>query len=142
LNVEGLGRQLYPELDLWKTAKPIMEQWMRERLGPRATFRRIRNQLPELAEAVPELTQLLSRRLRKLEAAGSSPGADERSLNALREEIRRSRRHAVGSVVGAALLVGACLLLLLPNGQETWLAALEGAMGALGVVICWRALRE
>src|SRR5699024_4787217 len=111
LNVEGLGRQLYPELDLWETAKPIMEQWMRERLGPRATLRRIRGQLPELAEAVPELAQLLSRRLRTLEAAGSSPGADERSLNALREEIRRSRRHAVGSVVGAALLVGACLLL-------------------------------
>ncbi len=42
LNIEGLGRELYPELDLWKTAQPILRQWMRERMSPRAVLKRMR----------------------------------------------------------------------------------------------------
>jgi ubiquinone biosynthesis protein len=142
LNVEGLGRQLYPELDLWQTAKPIMERWVRERVGPRATLGRMRDQVPEMAEIMPELAHQVLRKLRGMDDAGLVAD-DGRSLNALREEIRRSRRHAVNAVVGAALIVGACLLLLISGGvQIGWLAALEGAMGALGLAVCWRALRE
>ena len=59
LNIEGLGRQLYPELDLWKTAHPILRDWMRERVSGRAIVDRLRSNLPELAEAAKTLPQLL-----------------------------------------------------------------------------------
>ena len=59
-NIEGLGRQLYPELDLWQTAQPYLRRWMRERMSPRAVLRRVRAQLPDVLvalQAVPQIFQ-------------------------------------------------------------------------------------
>ena len=50
LQIEGLGRQLYPELDLWKTAKPVLEEWMRERHDPRTRFKQLVAAWPEISE--------------------------------------------------------------------------------------------
>ncbi|CAM4405279.1 MAG: putative protein kinase UbiB [Legionellaceae bacterium] len=55
LNIEGLGRQLYPDLDLWKTAKPLLEHWMRKQIGFGAMLRKIKNYAPYWAEKLPEL---------------------------------------------------------------------------------------
>src|ERR1700760_3920816 len=52
LNIEGLGRELYPELDLWKTAQPILKQWMRERFSLGAVVKQFRAQLPDTVEAL------------------------------------------------------------------------------------------
>ncbi len=57
-NVEGLGRQLYPDLDLWSTAKPYLEQWLKKQLGPRAFLRKVRNYAPYWAEKLPEIPDL------------------------------------------------------------------------------------
>src|SRR5208337_2481312 len=60
LNIEGLGRQLYPDLDLWKTARPVLRQWMRERTSPRALLRRLRTRLPDAIETwklVPKIVR-------------------------------------------------------------------------------------
>ncbi|MCH8136168.1 MAG: ubiquinone biosynthesis regulatory protein kinase UbiB, partial [Proteobacteria bacterium] len=54
-NIEGLGRELYPELDLWKTAHPVLKKWMADRVGPAAIISDIRENLPELREAMREL---------------------------------------------------------------------------------------
>ncbi|EXJ09817.1 Aminoglycoside acetyltransferase regulator [Nitrincola nitratireducens] len=59
LNIEGLGRQLYPDLDLWKTAKPFLENWMKERMGPKAVFHAVKEQAPEWLEKFPQVPQLL-----------------------------------------------------------------------------------
>ncbi|RAU16780.1 ubiquinone biosynthesis regulatory protein kinase UbiB [Nitrincola tibetensis] len=59
LNIEGLGRQLYPDLDLWKTAKPFLENWMKERMGPKAVFDAVKEQAPEWLEKFPQVPQLL-----------------------------------------------------------------------------------
>ena len=58
-NVEGLGRQLYPDLDLWNTAKPFLEHWLRKQLGPRVFLRKIREYAPYWAEKLPEIPDLL-----------------------------------------------------------------------------------
>lgn len=58
-NVEGLGRQLYPDLDLWNTAKPFLEHWLRKQVGPRAFIRKIREYAPYWAEKVPEIPDLI-----------------------------------------------------------------------------------
>ncbi|HQT05464.1 MAG TPA: ubiquinone biosynthesis regulatory protein kinase UbiB, partial [Thiotrichales bacterium] len=55
LNIEGLGRQLNDELDLWKTAKPFLQEWMNERLGPKGFVRGVKEQLPFLMENLPQL---------------------------------------------------------------------------------------
>ena len=59
LNIEGLGRQLYPELDLWKTAKPFLEEWMKERMSIKAVANSIRQQGPEWLEKLPLMPQLV-----------------------------------------------------------------------------------
>jgi ubiquinone biosynthesis protein len=55
LNVEGLGRELYPQLDLWKTARPVLRRWMDEELGPRALLQSIRENAPQIRETMREL---------------------------------------------------------------------------------------
>lgn len=59
LYIEGLGRQLYPQLDLWKTAKPFLENWVKEQIGPKALYRQIKENLPFWAEKLPEMPTLL-----------------------------------------------------------------------------------
>src|SRR5258707_7690796 len=56
-NIEGLGRQLYPELDLWKTAQPVLREWMRERVSPRTIFREIRAHWPDALLTLRQLPQ-------------------------------------------------------------------------------------
>ena len=58
-NVEGLGRQLYPDLDLWNTAKPFLERWLKKQLGPRAFLRKMREYAPYWAEKLPEIPELV-----------------------------------------------------------------------------------
>ena len=63
LNIEGLGRQLYPELDLWHTAKPFLENWMRERYSPKSLLKQLQRQAPSLLEQLPQVPDLLFNRL-------------------------------------------------------------------------------
>ena len=73
LNIEGLGRQLYPELDLWRTAKPILERWMHERMDLTAHFKRVYENWPRISSDLMLAPQLLHRWLRRLEVESSSP---------------------------------------------------------------------
>ena len=59
LNIEGLGRQLYPDLDLWSTAKPFLEKWMLDQLGPKKLLQQLRAESPRLAKLLPQLPRLL-----------------------------------------------------------------------------------
>jgi ubiquinone biosynthesis protein len=65
LNIEGLGRELDPELDLWATAKPFLERWMTEQLGPKKFFEELKDQAPRYAKLLPELPHLLHKYLRE-----------------------------------------------------------------------------
>jgi ubiquinone biosynthesis protein len=66
LNVEGLGRQLYPSLDLWKTAKPYLERWISSQVGPRAFLNKVRNYSPMWLEQLPEWPSLIYFALKRL----------------------------------------------------------------------------
>jgi ubiquinone biosynthesis protein len=59
LNIEGLGRQLDPELDLWSTAKPFLEQWMLEQIGPQRLWKQLKEEAPRLAKMLPEIPRLV-----------------------------------------------------------------------------------
>ena len=59
LYIEGLGRQLYPQLDLWQTAKPFLENWVKEQMGVKAVFTKIKDNLPFWNEKLPEIPDLI-----------------------------------------------------------------------------------
>jgi ubiquinone biosynthesis protein len=142
LTVEGLGRQLYPELDLWKTAKPIMEQWMWNRLGPSAQFARLRSQAPMLAESLPELAQRALKNLAQGPLSGSTANAE--ATEALREELRDLGRRGLFGLAGAAAWVCAALLYGLSTHSPTspMVTAACMALGTVGIWNWWRAFRE
>jgi ubiquinone biosynthesis protein len=100
LNIEGLGRELDPELDLWATAKPFLEQWMLEQVGPQKLLRELKAQAPRYAKLLPELPQLLYQYLQK-------PAHDNsRLVQELLLEQRRTNRllqSLVAAVIGFAL---------------------------------------
>jgi ubiquinone biosynthesis protein len=83
LNVEGLGRQLYPELDLWQTAKPYLERWMEKQIGPEAFFRRMVLEAPYWISVVPQLPRLLQQALAEQSAAQSTRQASADSRDRL-----------------------------------------------------------
>jgi ubiquinone biosynthesis protein len=100
LNIEGLGRELDPDLDLWATAKPFLEQWMLEQVGPQKLLRELKAQAPRYAKLLPELPQLLYQYLQK-------PTHDNSQLvQELLLEQRRTNRllqSLVAAVIGFAL---------------------------------------
>ena len=107
LNIEGLGRQLYPELDLWSTAKPFMEKWMRERHGPKAFLKALIDHAPTLAVELPRLPEAASSAIFKLgeldRLAMTQREAIERLTRAIDGQCRRARwRRVVGAVLIAA----------------------------------------
>jgi ubiquinone biosynthesis protein len=95
LNIEGLGRDLDPDLDLWTTAKPFLEKWMVEQIGPKRLINELRNEAPRYAKLLPELPRMLFEFLQRPNSAGSSP-----ELLALLAEQRRTNRLLQGIVYG------------------------------------------
>jgi len=86
LNIEGLGRQLDPELDLWSTAKPFLERWMSEQVGPRRLWAQIKSEAPQYAKLLPALPRLLHNALRQ------KAQPDQSVLLALLAEQRKTNR--------------------------------------------------
>ena len=113
LNIEGLGRQLDPDLDLWTTAKPFLERWMNDQVGWRGLLRRLEKEAPRYAQYLPELPRLVHDALQR---PASSP-AEQELMKALLIEQRRTNRLLQVIVWGtlgfAAGAVGMQLLLRL-----------------------------
>jgi ubiquinone biosynthesis protein len=104
LNIEGLGRQLDPELDLWKTAKPFLERWMRERIGLKGLVNNLKREAPQWAMLLPQLPRLLHRAL------------DQEPLRALQKDIARlqeEEQRQSGLLWAAVALLGAILVVQL-----------------------------
>ena len=111
LNIEGLGRQLYPELDLWQTAKPFLEDWFKERLGPKAKFKKLAQQFPELVSQFPEIPGLIYKALDDASHAKTQMEIQNRELQQLREQIADSNRSTVISILVSAIAISMVLLL-------------------------------
>ena len=116
LNVEGLGRQLYPELDIWSSASPILREWMRERTSVGALVRSVRAHAPEILEALRGLPALLAAQVRRGQLSErAAPAPDPAAL--LRELKAEGRRRDLVTV-GAALLLGGIVWLAI-SGAHT-----------------------
>jgi ubiquinone biosynthesis protein len=105
LNVEGLGRDLDPELDLWSTAKPFLERWMEEQIGMRGLMLQLEKEAPRFVHLLPQLPRLIHAALQQPSAA------QQQAMEALLAEQRRTNRlliavlvTAIGFVVGLGLM--------------------------------------
>lgn len=94
LNIEGLGRQLDPELDLWATAKPFLERWMVDQIGPQRLLDELRDQAPRYAKILPELPRLLYQYLQQ------RPSRLGREVEEILLEQRRTNRLLQGIAYG------------------------------------------
>ncbi len=112
LNIEGLGRQLYPELDLWTTAKPFMENWIKEQVSPKALLTRSWRNLRPLAEQLPDWPLLANKLLSGLAHEQLAVRWRSDELDALRRELRSNNQRTIAGVSGSALVVCGTFLLL------------------------------
>jgi len=133
LNIEGLGRELYPELDLWKTAQPILRTWMRERMSPRAVLRRLRIQLPDTVEALKQVPQLFQTAVREAAEGRFRLKVDAPALDELQDELRRVSDRTDAAIGAAVLWIGGLLWLAL-SVRYPWIGWIQiGAACALAV---------
>ncbi len=134
LNIEGLGRQLYPDLDLWETAKPYLERWMRDQIGPRAFIKTLRRELPAVLPLLPELPGLMHELLRRQRDGELYFRTED---NAERESLQRAlnntERQRNGLTVGAALLLGAIAATLF---SESLGLGVYANLLATGLTVC------
>ena len=105
LNIEGLGRQLYPELDLWQTAKPYLEQWFHDRIGPKAKINKLIKQFPEFAEQFPEVPSLVYKALNNAAQAQQQAEAQQRELLKLRQQINDNHRSTVWTMIISTIVI-------------------------------------
>ncbi len=138
LQVEGLGRQLYPDLDLWKSAKPIMEDWMKKRYAPATAFSKLRSQAPALAETLPLLAENALKRLERGEPL--SGGVSAKDLAAFKAELLHSQRQTRAAVLAAAGVIAAALIYGYSPSQNHWLGLppLSWALLILAATGLWR----
>jgi ubiquinone biosynthesis protein len=143
LNIEGLGRQLYPDLDLWQTAKPFLEYWMSERMGPRALARSLAAQAPQWAEKLPELPVLLHEALFRLTQNQLRVQLAPDDAQRLSREIRRANQRTFAAILAAALLISAAVIKGLNGlapamlGSAPVLAWVLGGFGAILLLSAW-----
>jgi ubiquinone biosynthesis protein len=128
LNIEGLGRELYPDLDLWQTAKPFLEDWMRQQVGPRAVFARFRDALPEFGDALHRVPVLADKVLAKLESGELDLAAHSRQLTDMQRDSRRQHRATRAVIGGGSLLVAAGFTL---GTLPLWLSIGGAVIGGL-----------
>jgi ubiquinone biosynthesis protein len=130
LNIEGIGRELYPELDLWQTAKPFLERWMDERVGVRAFIKGVSANLPLWAETFPEFPMLVHETLTQHQANSERLKQLNEEVTQLRQDMQRGRERLGLILVGCTLIVSASMILSL----KTW-AIFNLNMLVLGVVL-------
>ena len=110
LNIEGLGRQLYPELDLWQTAKPFLENWFHERIGPKAKIKLIVKQFPEIAEKFPEMPTLIFQALDSATHTKQQIENQTKEIAQLRQQMEKNHDGTVLAILASAVLVSVAVL--------------------------------
>jgi len=133
LYVEGLGRQLYPELDLWKTAKPYLENWLKEQMGPQAFYKGIKNNAPYWVEKMPELPNLVYDHLKQQPRHQAKL---DKNQQVQLENQRAGQKSQFWLVIGSTLLI--CATLLYQSNSVSWPAISAGIIGAAAWLLALR----
>jgi ubiquinone biosynthesis protein len=138
LNIEGLGRDLYPELDIWQTAAPILREWMSDRISPRAQLKHIRRNLPDILTSLHALPSLMKVAVQQAEDGTLALGVRSQEIITLRREMLESEQRRNRTLIGTALGFGSLLWFgfELAPGPVGWLLLIVAA------VVLWSARRR
>jgi ubiquinone biosynthesis protein len=132
LYIEGLGRQLYPELDLWKTAKPFLENWMKEQIGIKAMYSKIKANMPYWSEKLPEMPDLIYDTLKQVKTL---PEQHRIQFEQWQTRQNQQTKRMQYIVIGSTLLIVSAIV---PIYQSLWwVSAGIAAMGALSWLIAF-----
>ncbi len=131
-NIEGLGRQLYPQLDLWKTAHPVLKQWMDEQVGGRAILKDVRENLPQLRDALSELPTILNHLGEQAANGRIRFNLNSPELREIQRQLDEQRRQRYWLAAAATSAVSGALVLTL--GAMPWLGL--SLLGA-GAICAW-----
>jgi len=137
LNIEGLGRDLYPDLDIWQTASPILRQWMGERISGATVVRDIRTQLPEVLEALRVLPTLVKGAVQRAQDGTLRLHVEAANVTALQQSIREGDRRRDAITIGSAILLGGLVWLAVAR-EPLWPGIALTATGALWLLLAWR----
>jgi len=109
LNIEGLGRDLYPQLDLWKTAQPLLRDWFRERTRPRTLWRESKRHLPEVIESLRALPPLVRRMVREAESRTPLLGSQPTDLGPLLATLEAQARRRDRTLIALGVILAGLL---------------------------------
>ncbi|MBL3598514.1 MAG: ubiquinone biosynthesis regulatory protein kinase UbiB [gamma proteobacterium endosymbiont of Lamellibrachia anaximandri] len=143
LNIEGLGRMLYPQLDLWTTAKPFLERWMSEQIGHRALLRKMKENLPFIVEHLPDLSVQINKIVEDAAAGRLEIKWKSDELVQMQQMLRQNHRSTLSVISGSAMLLSGSLLLvfgsgaLIPATATLLIGSGLGAGGALVILRGW-----
>ncbi|MCY4357319.1 MAG: AarF/UbiB family protein, partial [Gammaproteobacteria bacterium] len=132
LNIEGLGRQLYPELDLWQTALPCLERWNRNRLNPLTVLGKLQDNIPDLVDQLPDLPAMLVNAMTQTEQLQAIDATLRQSLkHQQQQERKRKDRSLLSGLICLAIAAG----LMLPgiNLLLAEISLLAAGIAALGI---------
>ena len=109
LNIEGMGRELYPDLDLWDTAKPFLQRWMDEQTGVRHLFKGAKKNLPKLLEQLPDMPVIINEVIKQAHDKQLNLQWESKQLEEIRNEMAAANRRSRFVMAGSALLISAIL---------------------------------
>lgn len=143
LNIEGMGRQLYPDLDLWSTAKPFLERWMSEHAGAHAFFNSIKTNAPRWLETLPQVPALLHDVLKQAQDGKLQVEWKSRELINIRNSIARANRRTYAAIAGASFIISAAVIKGLDGnspimlGNAPLLTWILGGIGGCILILAW-----
>ncbi|MFL6591729.1 MAG: ubiquinone biosynthesis regulatory protein kinase UbiB [Luteimonas sp.] len=139
LNIEGVGRQLDPDIDIWAVARPVLERILVERYSPRRLLGEFRKRLPELITQAPDMPRLLHAWLAQQVEGRQQLQMHSKDLTDIAVAMRVLQRRAVGAIVGAGLLIAAAVLYALEAGGPR-IAGVPASAWAAGIAGLWALL--
>jgi ubiquinone biosynthesis protein len=142
LNIEGVGRQLDPQLDIWAVAKPVLERILTERYSPQRVAQELRKRLPEIMTHAPDMPRLVHTWLRQQVEGRHELGLRSRDLADLAQTLRGMQRRIVAAILGTGLLIVAAVLYGFEAGgpsmlgipASAWIAGLGGLWALLAAL--------
>jgi len=129
LNIEGLGRQLHPQLDLWQTAQPILEAWFKRQVSPKQVYKQLKQEWPDLAQQLPHLPGLVHDALQQTarpRIADNAPSTQQ-----------PAPAKSWSGLIGLGLLVSAVCMHPMTQVEQLWVSPASVMLGIVGALILW-----
>ena len=137
LNIEGLGRELYPDLDIWQTAGPILREWMSSRISGANVMHELRTQLPDVFAALRALPPLLKGAVQRAQDGTLRAHVEAQNIESLKQTIRDTNRRRDAITIAGVILLGG-LVWLAVSRSPVWPGGVLVAVGFVGLLIAWR----